>query len=72
MGIIGFEYTMSHMTVERAMKICLHADQLLPELLPQFFGSVERLQGVGDVGSTRVVTLGPGIYVLPRSSQRNT
>lgn len=68
MGILGFEYTMSHMTVERAMKICFHADEVLPELLPQFFSSVERLEGVGEVGSTRVVTLGPGMYNLDRAN----
>lgn len=39
---------------------CKHADTILPELMPDYFTKTEFLQGHGEPGSIRVITMGPG------------
>lgn len=47
---------------KRCMKIALNSDLIISSLLPQFFEKSERVDGDGGVGTTRIITLGSGIY----------
>lgn len=61
-------HTLSHTEVlqcpaDDVWEACKHADTILCELMPEFFAKSELLQGHGEPGSIRVVTMGPGMYV---------
>jgi hypothetical protein len=65
MGVLEFEYITKNMTPERSMRVCREWDQILCELLPDFFTNNERLEGNGEVGTVNAVTLGHGnLFIL--------
>lgn len=61
--------TLSHSVVLQApaediWEACKHADKILCDLMPEYFAKTEFLQGHGEPGSIRVITMGPGVYEI--------
>jgi hypothetical protein len=61
--------TMSHTEVLQCSAddiwgACKRADDILPNLMPDFFTKSVFLQGHGEPGSIRIVKLGPGLTLL--------
>jgi len=59
-------HTLSHTEVLQCpaaeiWEACKHADTILPELMPDYFTKTEFIQGHGEPGSIRVITMGPAI-----------
>lgn len=69
MGVLEFEYITKNMTPERSMRVCREWDQILCNLLPDFFTNNERLEGNGELGTVNAVTLGHGkSFILTANS----
>lgn len=50
--------------LERAWKIAKNSHQLLPQLMPEIFESIDLEEGDGGPGSVFVLTMGPGTVSL--------
>lgn len=53
-----------HCSAEEMWEACKHADTILPDLMPELFAKSELLQGHGEPGSIRVITMGSGMYAI--------
>lgn len=49
-------------SLDRAWRIAKNSHELLPQLMPEIFESIDLEEGDGGPGSIFVLTMGPGTY----------
>lgn len=51
-------------SVDELWHACKHSHTIMCDLLPEYFAKAEYVEGQGEPGSIRVITMGPGKCII--------